>query len=116
MTLMQDGARGTHIDGDAESEIFRLHFQRAQSQGFLGKTHHGDDSRRPARTLLIYFPVPPHELLLEIFLVLEAPHLEEGRFYEAYQVLDGSFGEKRALQTVAVVPHKFSPSHTLSIL
>jgi hypothetical protein len=26
------------------------------------------------------------------------------------------FGEKRALQTVVVMAHNFSPSHTLSIL
>jgi hypothetical protein len=30
--------------------------------------------------------------------------------------LDLGLGEKRALQTVAVVTYKFSPSHTLSIL
>ncbi|MGB8474053.1 MAG: hypothetical protein WCE61_08225, partial [Candidatus Acidiferrum sp.] len=37
------------------------------------------------------------------------PHVLHARFHFP-------FGEKRALQTVAVVAHKFSPSHTLSIL
>src|SRR5208283_4896627 len=32
-----------------------------------------------------------NELLFEILLIMEAPHFEEGRFYEAHQVLDGLF-------------------------
>src|SRR5439155_910363 len=32
-----------------------------------------------------------YKLLHEILLIVEAPHFEEGRFYEAHQVLDGPF-------------------------
>src|SRR2546430_17332973 len=35
--------------------------------------------------------MPFDELLREILLIVEAPHFEEGRFYEAHQVPDGSF-------------------------
>jgi hypothetical protein len=35
--------------------------------------------------------MPLPQLLFEIFLILEAPHFEEGRFHEAHRVLDSPF-------------------------
>jgi hypothetical protein len=60
--------------------------------------------------------MPFHELLCEILLIVEAAHFEEGGLYETHEVFNGTFGEKRALQTVVVMAHKFSLSLTLSIL
>jgi hypothetical protein len=55
------------------------------------RTHGGDYSHRTAGTLLVHFAMLCDELLREIRLIVEAPHFEEGRFYEAHQVLDGPF-------------------------
>src|SRR5712692_9208097 len=91
MSLVQDRSRRAHIDGDTQSQLFRPHLQGTKSCCLLGKTHRGDHSRCPAGTLLIHFPMPFEQLLLEILLVMEASHFEEGRLYEAHKVLHGPF-------------------------
>ena len=69
MPLMRDGSRGADIHRDAQSQIFRLHLQRTKSGGLFRETCSGDDARRTAGTLLIHFPMPRAQLLLEILLV-----------------------------------------------
>src|SRR5712692_3958656 len=91
MSIVQDRSRRAHIDGDTQSQLFRPHLQGTKSCCLLGKTHRGDHSRCPAGTLLIHFPMPFEQLLLEILLVMEASHFEEGRLYEAHKVLHGPF-------------------------
>lgn len=84
MAVVRHRARRTHIDRDPQREILWSHLQGTQSLRFLGQAHRRDHSRCAAGTLLIHFAVPFDELLFEILLILEAPHLEEGRFYEAH--------------------------------
>src|SRR5216684_7998638 len=44
-----------------------------------------------ARTFLIHLTLPIPPLLLNIFLIVKTPYFEEGRLYEAHQVLDTAF-------------------------
>ena len=89
--IVQHGSCGTHIDGDAQGQVFRPNFQGTQSRRLLSQTHGGDDSGRPAGKLLIYFPMPLHKLLLQIFLIMEGPHFEERRLHVSHQILYRSF-------------------------
>ena len=77
-----------------------------KSAGLFGKTHGGDDACRAAGTLLIHFAMPFDELLCEIPWIVEAAHFEEGRFYEAHQVLDSSF-LLRTMRPTQFHPMKF---------
>src|SRR3974377_918244 len=91
MPIVHNGAGWTYIDRNAKRQIFRAHLQGSKSGGLFANTHGGDYSCSPAGTFLVNFGMACDELLLEILWIVEAPHLEEGRFYEAYEVLDGPF-------------------------
>ena len=58
---------------------------------------------------------PAIQIGLSIFQALEALPFERGLLRVTDAGFDFTFGEKRALQTVAMVERRFSPSRTLFI-
>ena len=62
MTIVQHRPGGTHIDGNAQCQIFWLHFQRPQARFFLRQTYRRNHASRPAGALLVHFLVPAPQL------------------------------------------------------
>ena len=92
MAIVQHRSGGTHIDGNAKSQIFRLHLQRTKPGSSSAQTHGGDHSGRAARDAPgLLRDANRCSCCSKILLILKAAHLEEGRLYETHQVLHASF-------------------------
>jgi hypothetical protein len=74
---MEHRSGGTHIDGYAQGQIFRLHFQRTEARFFFRLAHRGNHSGRAAGTLLVHLLLPSPQLLAKICRIVKPPHLEQ---------------------------------------
>ena len=88
---MQHGCGRTYVDGNAQRQIFRLHFQRPQARLLFGPAHRGNHAGCPAGTFLIHLAMPIPQLLKQIFFIVKPAYLKKGRLDETDQILHAAF-------------------------